>query len=88
MAEKKNKADLIESNKLHSTDTGSVEVQVAIITDRISYLTDHLRLHKKDNHSRMGLLKLVGQRRALLDYLTREDVGRYSSLITRLGLRR
>ena len=88
MAEKKNKADLIESNKLHSTDTGSVEVQVAIITDRISYLTDHLRLHKKDNHSRMGLLKLVGQRRALLDYLTREDVERYSSLITRLGLRR
>ena len=88
MAEKKNKADLIESHKLHSTDTGSVEVQVAIITDRISYLTDHLRLHKKDNHSRMGLLKLVGQRRALLDYLTREDVGRYSSLITRLGLRR
>ena len=88
MAEKKKKADLIESHKLHSTDTGSVEVQVAIITDRISYLTDHLRLHKKDNHSRMGLLKLVGQRRALLDYLTREDVGRYSSLITRLGLRR
>lgn len=88
MADKKNKTDLIESYKVHSTDTGSVEVQVALITDRINYLTDHLRFHRKDNHSRMGLLKLVGQRRALLNYLTREDVERYSSLITRLGLRR
>ena len=88
MVEKKDKTDLIETYKVHSTDTGSVEVQVAIISDRISYLTDHLRFHKKDNHSRMGLLKLVGQRRSLLNYLTREDVERYTSLITRLGLRR
>ena len=88
MADKAKKAEIIEGYRLHEGDTGSVEVQVALLTERISHLTDHLRSHKKDKHSRMGLLKLVGERRALLNYLTREDVDRYRSLITRLSLRR
>ena len=88
MADNGQKAELIESYRLHDRDTGSAEVQVALLTGRINHLTGHLRTHKKDNHSRMGLLKLVGQRRALLNYLTRQDVERYRSLITRLGLRR
>ena len=69
-------------------DTGSPEVQVAILTSRIQYLTDHLKEHKKDHHSRRGLLKLVGQRRNMLDYLRRKDIERYRSLIERLGLRK
>ena len=69
-------------------DTGSPEVQVAILTSRIQYLTEHLKEHKKDHHSRRGLLKLVGQRRNMLDYLRRKDIERYRSLIERLGLRK
>ncbi len=84
----KNKEEMIEKFKLHDGDTGSPEVQVAILTYRISYLTEHLKVHKKDHHSRRGLLILVGRRRSLLDYLKKKDVIRYRSLIERLGLRR
>lgn len=83
-----NKEEMIEKFKIHDSDTGSPEVQVAILTHRISYLTDHLKEHKKDHHSRRGLLILVGRRRSLLDYLKKKDVTRYRSLIERLGLRR
>jgi len=83
-----NKEEMIEKFKLHDGDTGSPEVQVAILTYRISYLTEHLKMHKKDHHSRRGLLILVGRRRSLLDYLKKKDVIRYRSLIERLGLRR
>jgi small subunit ribosomal protein S15 len=82
------KREIIEDHKLHSADTGSPEVQVALLSDRISYLTEHFKLHKKDHHSRRGLLKLVGQRRQLLNYLKRKNVDRYNSVIQRLGLRR
>ncbi len=83
-----NKEEMIEKFKLHDGDTGSPEVQVAILTYRISYLTEHLKVHKKDHHSRRGLLILVGRRRSLLDYLKKKDVIRYRSLIEKLGLRR
>ncbi len=83
-----NKLEMIDSFKLHESDTGSPEVQVAILTHRISYLTEHLKVHKKDHHSRRGLLVLVGRRRSLLDYVKKKDVNRYRSLIERLGLRR
>ncbi len=83
-----NKEEMIEKFKLHESDTGSPEVQVAILTHRISYLTDHLKTHKKDHHSRRGLLILVGRRRSLLDYLRKKDINRYRSLIENLGLRR
>ncbi|SEB47653.1 30S ribosomal protein S15 [Paenibacillus sp. GP183] len=82
------KTQLIETHKVHDTDTGSPEVQVAILTENIVNLTDHLRMHKKDHHSRRGLLKMVGQRRKLLAYLKNNDVRRYSALIEKLGLRR
>jgi small subunit ribosomal protein S15 len=82
------KSQLIETHKKHGTDTGSPEVQVAILTENISNLTDHLRIHKKDHHSRRGLLKMVGQRRKLLAYLKNNDISRYSALIEKLGLRR
>ena len=82
------KEEMIEKFKLHDGDTGSPEVQVAILTYRISYLTEHLKIHKKDHHSRRGLLILVGRRRSLLDFLKKKDVIRYRSLIERLGLRR
>jgi len=82
------KAPIIEEHRLHEKDTGSPEVQVALLTQRITHLTDHLSMHKKDHHSRRGLLMLVGQRRRLLDYLARNDVERYRALIARLGLRR
>lgn len=72
----------------HDTDTGSPEVQVALLTERINHLTDHLRTHKKDHHSRRGLLMMVGKRRRLLDYLKNNDVERYRAVIARLGLRR
>ena len=72
----------------HEADTGSPEVQVALLTERINHLTDHLRVHKKDHHSRRGLLMMVGKRRRLLKYLQNQDVERYRSLIARLGLRR
>ncbi|SMC52237.1 SSU ribosomal protein S15P [Desulfocicer vacuolatum DSM 3385] len=83
-----NKEEMIEKFKLHESDTGSPEVQVALLTHRISYLTEHLKMHKKDHHSRRGLLILVGRRRRLLDYVKHKDIARYRSLIERLGLRR
>jgi small subunit ribosomal protein S15 len=82
------KSATIDEHRRHGTDTGSTEVQVALLSSRISYLTEHLRVHKKDHHSRRGLLKLVGRRRALLDYLADQDVERYRALIAKLGLRR
>lgn len=82
------KADTIARHARGDGDTGSPEVQIALLTDRINHLTDHLRVHKKDHHSRRGLLMLVGQRRRLLDYLRKIDVERYRSLIAELGLRR
>ena len=82
------KAEVIKDNAQTDGDTGSPEVQVAIITTRIVNLTEHFKTHKKDNHSRRGLLMLVNKRRTLLDYLKREDVGRYTALITKLGLRK
>jgi small subunit ribosomal protein S15 len=85
---KEAKLDIISQYKTHDTDTGSPEVQVAILTKRINELTDHFKTHKKDNHSRRGLLKLVSQRRSLLDYLKRRDISRYHDLIGRLGLRK
>ena len=83
-----NKEEMIEKFKLHESDTGSPEVQVALLTERITYLTDHFKTHKKDHHSRRGLLQMVGQRRRLLDYLIRQDIGRYKTIIKALGLRR
>ena len=82
------KQKLIEENRVHDTDSGSPEVQIAILTARINYLTDHLKEHKKDHHSRRGLLKLVGQRRGLLDYLRRKDIERYRNLLDKLNLRK
>lgn len=82
------KLAVIKEYATHEGDTGSPEVQIAILTSRIQYLTDHLKEHKKDHHSRRGLLKLVGQRRNMLDYLRRKDIERYRSLIERLGLRK
>jgi small subunit ribosomal protein S15 len=82
------KKELVEQYRLHPTDTGSPEVQIALLSVRIDYLTEHFQTHTKDHHSRRGLLKLVGQRRRLLDYLKRYDSDRYKSLIDRLGLRR
>ena len=82
------KEELIDQFRLHPTDTGSPEVQVALLSRRIDYLTEHFQTHKKDHHSRRGLLRLVGQRRRLLDYLKRYDNERYKTLIERLGLRR
>jgi small subunit ribosomal protein S15 len=81
------KSATIEKYKTHESDTGSTRVQVAVITERINYLTDHFRAHKKDHHGRRGLLKLVGKRRRLLDYLKRTDVEGYRQLIQELGLR-
>ena len=82
------KQELIQSYQIHENDTGSPEVQIAILTERINYLNEHLKINKKDHHSRRGLLKMVGQRRALLDYLKKNDFERYRSIVTRLGLRR
>ena len=84
----KAKAGIIAEHKLHDTDTGSPEVQIALLTTRINHLNDHLQNHKKDHHSRRGLLMLVGQRRRLLRYLERTDLERYRSLVADLGLRR
>ncbi len=80
--------EVIEQFKLHQTDTGSPEVQVALLSQRIEHLTEHFKIHVKDHHSRRGLLKLVGQRRRLLDYLRKNDHERYRSLIQRLGIRK
>ncbi len=82
------KSELIQGFKRHEGDTGSPEVQVALLTERISNLTEHLKEHSHDHHSRRGLLKMVGQRRKLLDYLKRQDIGRYRKLIQRLGIRK
>ena len=82
------KKEIIEKFKTHDTDTGSSEVQIALLSERITYLTDHFQTHKKDHHSRRGLLKMVGQRRNLLNYLKEKDVNRYRDLIARLGLRK
>ena len=82
------KQGMIEQFRLHQTDTGSPEVQVALLSQRIEYLTGHFKIHMKDHHSRRGLLKLVGQRRRLLDYLKKIDFERYQSLIQRLGIRK
>ena len=82
------KTELIGSYRVHETDTGSPEVQVALLSERIGYLTEHFKTHAKDHHSRRGLLKLVGQRRRLLDYLKAKDSSRYVELIRRLGLRK
>ncbi|HEY8537115.1 MAG TPA: 30S ribosomal protein S15 [Vicinamibacterales bacterium] len=85
---KDRKAELIGSFRTHETDTGSPEVQVAILSERINYLTEHFKTHAKDHHSRRGLLKLVGQRRRLLDYLKSKDADRYAELIRKLGIRK
>lgn len=82
------KAEIIGEFKLHEGDTGSPEVQIALLSRRINDLTAHFKIHKHDHHSRRGLLKLVGQRRRLLDYLKRKEVGRYRSIISRLGIRK
>jgi small subunit ribosomal protein S15 len=85
---KDRKTDIIGNYRTHEGDTGSPEVQVALLSERISYLTEHFKTHVKDHHSRRGLLKLVGQRRRLLDYLKRKDADRYSDLIRKLGIRK
>ncbi len=85
---KDRKSEVIGTYKTHTADTGSPEVQVALLSERINYLTEHFKTHAKDHHSRRGLLKLVGQRRSLLDYLKRKDVDRYAELIRRLGIRK
>jgi len=82
------KQEIIDQFKAHEGDTGSPEVQIALLSERIQYLTEHFRTHKKDHHSRRGLLKIVGQRRRLLDYLKKKDVERYRTVINKLGIRR
>ncbi len=82
------RVDIIGNYQLHEKDTGSPEVQIALLSARIEYLTDHFKVHKKDHHSRRGLLKLVGQRRRLLDYLKNKNIDRYRQVIQRLGLRK
>jgi small subunit ribosomal protein S15 len=82
------RSGIINDYKLHEGDTGSPEVQIALLSARIEYLTEHFKVHKKDHHSRRGLLKLVGQRRRLLDYLKKKELERYRSIISRLGLRK
>ena len=88
MFTKERKTEVISTFKTHDGDTGSPEVQVALLSERISYLTEHFKSHAKDHHSRRGLLKLVGQRRRLLDYLKTKDTNRYADLIKRLGIRK
>ena len=88
MAEVQDKEEIIQEHQTHEGDTGSPEVQVAVLTRRIAHLTEHLREHKHDYHSRRGLLKMVGRRRRLLKYLQKKDVERYRALIAKLGLRR
>ncbi|MBI4400392.1 MAG: 30S ribosomal protein S15 [Nitrospirae bacterium] len=85
---KEAKAEVIRQYRQHEADTGSPEVQIAVLTNRIAYLTDHFKLHKKDHHSRRGLLQLVGRRRRLLDYLRRVDDGRYRAVLERVGIRK
>ena len=82
------KSEIIAKFKTHETDTGSSEVQIALFSDRISYLTEHFKVHKKDHHSRRGLLKLVGQRRRLLQHLKQKDLAKYRTIIQELGIRK
>ena len=82
------KTEIIDKFKMHGKDTGSPEVQIALLSNRISYLTEHFKVHKKDHHSRRGLLKLVGQRRKLLNYLKKSDIKRYQQVIKELGIRK
>lgn len=82
------KKEILEKYQVHETDTGSPEVQIALLTEKITYLTEHFRVHKKDHHSRRGLYKMIGHRRNLLNYLRKKDVNRYRELIQSLGLRR
>ncbi len=86
--EKELKTSIIENYKTHEGDTGSVEVQVALLTERINHLNEHLKLNKHDNHSRRGLMKMVGRRKGLLDYLKNKDIEGYRALIAKLGLRK
>ena len=88
MIRKDQKTAIIENNKTHETDTGSPEVQIALLTERINQLTEHLRVHKKDNHSRLGMYKMIGKRRRLLDYLAKVDIERYRACIAKLGIRK
>lgn len=88
MMRQEEKTEVIVANRLHETDTGSPEVQIAILTKRIADLTEHLKEHKKDNHSRRGLFKMVGKRRNLLNYLMKTDVERYRAIVAKLGIRR
>lgn len=88
MMEESKKKSIIEEHKLHENDTGSPEVQIALMTDRINHLNEHLKTHKKDFHSRRGLLKMVGKRRNLLNYLKKKDIEKYRQLISKLGLRK
>ena len=88
MLDKESKAEIIEKFKIHEGDTGSPEVQIAILSNRINYMTEHLKVHKKDHHSRRGLLKMVGHRRGLLNYLKKNDIDRYRKIIQELGIRR
>lgn len=88
MITKETKTAVIAENKTHENDTGSPEVQIAILTARINELTEHLRVHKQDNHSRRGLLMMVGKRRSMLDYLAKKDINRYRALIAKLGIRK
>ncbi len=85
---KERKQELVGKYRVHDKDTGSPEVQIALLTDRINYLTEHFKVHAKDYHSRRGLLKLVGQRRKLLNYLTKKDANRYQGIIQQLGIRK
>ena len=88
MMRKEEKTAVIEANRLHETDTGSPEVQIAVLTKRIADLTEHLKEHKKDNHSRRGLFKMVGRRRNLLNYLKKNDIERYRTIVEKLGIRK
>ena len=88
MMDKELKQSIITENKLHDTDTGSPEVQIAILTNRINHLNEHLKVNKKDHHSRRGLLMMVGKRRGLLNYLMKKDIERYRAVIDKLGLRK
>ena len=88
MLRKEEKTSVIEGSRTHGKDTGSPEVQIAILTKRITDLTEHLKIHKKDHHSRRGLLKMVGHRRNLLNYLQKKDIERYRTIIAKLGIRK
>ena len=88
MITKEQKTEVIDANRTHESDTGSPEVQVAILTERIRQLTEHLKQHPHDNHSRRGLYKMIGNRRSLLDYLMKKDIERYRALIAKLGIRK